>query len=87
VSAGGHMKILWSTVLVLLSSLGALFIYQNSNRTLSVDASGYQLTFDLGFWGLGATSLHFALFVLAIFVVGVAFGTTLPFFFKVFSKK
>lgn len=76
------MKYFWIGVVGLFCALGSLFLFQNNTRTLSLDTRGYQLSYDLGVWGVGATNLRFDVFVLSIFVLGIVFGLMLPIVYK-----
>ena len=81
------MKYFWIGVVVLFGLFGSLFLFQNNTRTLSLDTRGYQLSFDLGIWGVGATDLRFDVYTLSVFSVGIIFGLIAPFLYKsLFSK-
>ena len=72
------MKIFWSILLAVFTLLCGLFVFQNQSRTLSIDTNGYQLSFDLGVWGIAASELSFVVFVTVTFVIGIFVGLLLP---------
>ena len=76
------MKIFWSIFLVVFTLLSSLFLFQNQTRTLSNDTNGYQLSFDLGVWGLATTELNFPVLIGTTFVVGIALGLLFPVMMK-----
>ncbi len=81
------MKYFWIGLVGLFGVLGTLFLFQNNTRTLSMDTRGYQLSYDLGFWGIGATTLRFDVFILSVFALGIVFGLILPFVYKSLSTR
>ena len=81
------MKIFWSIILTLFTLFCGLFLFQNQTRTLSVDTHGYQLSFDLGIWGLAATDLSFAVLIVSTFMIGVLMGCLLPLMIKEFFNR
>ena len=78
------MKMFWSIFLALFTLCSGLFLFQNQTRTLSIDTNGYQLSFDLGVWGLAATDLNFAALIGTTFVIGIVLGLLLPMMIKDF---
>ena len=76
------MKYFWLSLLGLIGIFGGLFLYQNQSRTLSVDQNGLQVSFDLGVWGIGSSSMSFVSLTLIIFVLGTLFGLTVPKMYK-----
>lgn len=80
------MKVVWSIFLTVFTLLCGLFLFQNQSRTLSMDADGHRLSFDLGLWGLVASDLSFLVFVSTTFIVGVIVGVLLPMMIKDFLK-
>jgi len=76
------MKYFWLTLLGLIGIFGGLFLYQNQSRTLSVDQNGLQVSFDLGVWGIGSSSINFVSLALIIFVLGTLFGLIVPKMYK-----
>ena len=76
------MKIFWSIFLALFTLCCSLFLYQNQTRTLSSDTNGYQLSFDLGVWGLAATDLNFSVLMVSTFVMGIIMGLLFPMMIK-----
>lgn len=80
------MKVFWSIFLTIFTLLCGLFVFQNQSRTLSMDANGHQLSFDLGLWGVVTTELSFLVFVSTTFIVGVVIGGLLPVMVKDFLK-
>ena len=80
------MKIFWSIFLALFTLFCGLFLFQNQTRTLSSDIQGYQLSLDLGIWGVASTDLNFTILITATFFIGVVMGLLIPFMFKDFSN-
>lgn len=81
------MKIFIAVIGTILGLLGTLFLYQNWTRTISVDAQGNALSFDLQFWGLVySDELSVSVFTLAVLAIGILLGMALPSIFKILKS-
>ena len=81
------MKIFWSIFLALFTLFCGLFLFQNETRTLTSDTHGYQLSFDLGLWGVAATELSFSVLMVTTFTIGLVIGLLLPMMIKEFFNR
>lgn len=81
------MKYFWGLLLGVTALFGGLFLFQNSSRTPSVDAQGYQLSLDLLVVGIGSKTVSLATVMGVSVLSGIVLGLALPLAWKSFTVR